>query len=39
MPAKPTDIYATTLHTYWDSNDGFTCSLCGSHLLHEYNNG
>ncbi|KKM76592.1 hypothetical protein LCGC14_1378590 [marine sediment metagenome] len=39
MPAKPTEIKAPTIYTYWDSNEGFTCPLCSSKLHHEFNDG
>lgn len=39
MPAKPNDIHAVTIHTYWDSSEGLVCPLCSSRLQHEFNNG
>lgn len=39
MPIKPSDIEKATIHTYWDSEGGFTCPLCSSSLRHEFNNG
>ena len=39
MPAKPSDIQKATVHTYWDSKDGFVCPLCSAPLKHEFNNG
>ncbi|MHA2062407.1 MAG: hypothetical protein ACW963_08980 [Candidatus Sifarchaeia archaeon] len=39
MPAKPTEIFSETIHTYYEYNGGLECPLCFSKLRHEFNNG
>jgi len=39
MPAKPSEIFSETIHTYYEYNGGLECPLCFSKLRHEFNNG
>ena len=39
MPAKPSEIFSETIHTYYEYNGGLECPLCSSKLRHEFNNG
>jgi len=39
MTAKPPKIKKETVHTYWESEAGMVCPLCGKKLTHEFNDG
>jgi len=39
MTAKPPKIKKETVYTYWESDEGMTCPLCGQILRHEFNDG
>lgn len=39
MTAKPLEIEKETVHTYWESDKGMSCPLCGKRLTHEFNDG
>ena len=39
MTAKPLKIKKETVHTYWESDAGMVCPLCGKKLTHEFNDG
>ncbi|MHA1151009.1 MAG: hypothetical protein ACTSR8_22535 [Promethearchaeota archaeon] len=39
MTAKPPEIEKETVHTYWESDKGMCCPLCGKRLTHEFNDG
>ena len=39
MTAKPPEIEKETVHTYWESDAGMCCPLCGNRLRHEFNDG
>jgi hypothetical protein len=39
MTAKPLEIKKETIHTYWESEAGMYCPLCGNKLRHEFNDG
>jgi hypothetical protein len=39
MSIKPKIIDLVTIHTYWDSSNGFICPLCGQELEYAYNDG
>ncbi len=39
MTAKPPEIEKETVHTYWESDAGMYCPLCGNKLRHEFNDG
>jgi len=39
MTAKPPEIEKETVYTYWESDVGMCCPLCGNKLRHEFNDG
>ncbi|TFG00446.1 MAG: hypothetical protein EU540_05320 [Promethearchaeota archaeon] len=39
MTAKPPKIKKETVYTYWESDEGMICPLCGKRLTHEFNDG
>lgn len=39
MTAKPPEIEKETVYTYWESEAGMCCPLCGKRLRHEFNDG
>ena len=39
MTAKPPKIEKETVYTYWESDKGMCCPLCGNKLRHEFNDG
>ena len=39
MTVKPPEIEKDTVYTYWESDEGMTCPLCGNSLTHEFNDG
>lgn len=39
MTAKPPEIERKTVYTYWESDEGMSCPLCGRKLTHEFNDG
>ena len=39
MTAKPPKIKKETVYTYWESEAGMKCPLCGEKLTHEFNDG
>ena len=39
MTAKPPEIEKETIYTYWESDAGMCCPLCGIKLRHEFNDG
>jgi len=39
MTAKPPKIKKETVYTYWESDEGMFCPLCGQTLTHEFNDG
>jgi len=39
MGIKPPDADIVTVHTYWDSPEGFQCPICSDRLEYAYNDG
>ncbi len=39
MALKPANSALISIHTYWDSSNGFICPLCGNELEYAYNDG
>lgn len=39
MTVKPPEIEKETFYTYWESDEGMCCPLCGGRLTHEFNDG